>query len=314
MNQKPRILGLGAVCKDWVSVVDHFPEPDEKVDGISESYFPGGVTANYVTAVARLGAPCAFIGAVGDDDTGEFLIQDMQNEGITTSYCIKKKKMKSGVNFILVNKHDGQKMIIQSPFFTSTQLKPHDLHPEWFQDADLLHTTAIHHDLTIKAIEYAKKCNLRISLDLESQIAIRGYKTLKPILENVDILLPNKLGAMSLTKTDDPIDAAKKFNEMGIDIVVVTLGDSGAVAVKEGNVIKSDAFSIDAVDATGAGDTFCGAFTFSLIIKKWNLKKCLKFANAAAAIKMKKLGARTGMPSYNEVIDFLNNHGHNNYK
>lgn len=314
MTKRPLILGLGAVCKDWVSIVGHFPTPDEKIDAMSESYFPGGVTANYVTAVARLGAPCAFIGAVGDDDAGEYLLDDMKREGIFTNYCLQKPGQRTGVNFILVNKEDGQKMIIQSPHFTNTRLEPDDLRKEWFSGANLLHTTAIHHDLTLKAIEYAKENGLRISLDLESQIAIRGIEKLRPILENVDILLPNKMGAMQLTNTNTPMDAAKIFNKMGIETVVITLGSDGAMAIKDEEIIKAPAYKIEAVDATGAGDTFCGAFSFASEIKNWGLQRCLSFANAAAALKMRKLGARTGMPTYEEVIDFLKKRDHNNFK
>ncbi|MBD3350012.1 MAG: hypothetical protein GF364_00820 [Candidatus Lokiarchaeota archaeon] len=304
---RPKILGIGAVCKDWVSVVDHFPEPDEKVDSIEEKYFPGGVTANYITGVARLGVPTAFIGAVGDDNDGNWLIKDMESEGIQTDYCIKKKDMKTAINFIIVHKHSGEKMIILSPFFNSTHLSPKDLNSDWFKEADLLHTTAVHYELTLNALELAKKHNVKVSLDLESQIANRGWEKLDPILSKVNILLPNKLGIKTLTGKEDLIKAAKfmlnKYDNM--ELVVITLGADGAMAITRNEVIKQPTFQVKVLDATGAGDTFCAAFTVAYVIKKMDLRKSLLFANADASLKVQKLGARTGMGSFKAVIEFL---------
>ena len=219
MEISPEIIGLGEICKDWVSVVPHYPKPDEKIDSELEQYFGGGVTANYVTATSRLGIPSAFIGAVGDDLDGDFLLDDMKKEGVNIDYILKKRNMRTPVNFIFVVKKGGQKTIIQSPHLQTTKLNLNDLEPEMFSNAKLLHTTAVHMDLTLKAIEYAKINKVQISLDLESQIAIRGINELKPILEKVDILLPNKMGAMTLTKTKSPIDAAKEFNRL-LDLII----------------------------------------------------------------------------------------------
>ncbi|MHA1820834.1 MAG: carbohydrate kinase family protein [Promethearchaeota archaeon] len=315
MEEKLEILGLGAICWDKVYVIPHFPEPDEKIDAESEMLFPGGVMGNYITACARLGVKSAFIGAVGNDSAGKELIENMQNEGIYMEYCKKKDNAKTGNNIILVRKSDGQKMIIQSPYFTQTRLKPDDLKEEWFNGPKLLHITGVHEELAVKAVNLAKKHGMMVSFDLESQIAIRGLEKLKPLLDNTDILLPNKLGAKTLTDESDPIKAAKKFIAMGISIVVVTLGEEGAAAITvDGDVIKAPAFKINPVDSTGAGDTFCGAFTTAYVVKGWSIEKSLTFANACAAIKMLKFGARTGMPTYNEAIQFLKDHNFSDFE
>lgn len=316
MENKPEILGLGAVCKDWVSVVSKFPQPDEKVDSELEEYFPGGVVANYITATQRLGVCSAFIGAVGDDNTADWLIQDMKKEGQFTEYCIKKKGMITATNFIIVEKNSGEKMIILSPYFTKTRLDLNDLKPEFFNGAKILHTDAVHEDLTNLAVQYAKNAGLTITFDLESQIAVRGWERLKPLLEKVDILMPNKLGIRTLTKKDDLVEAARvmlnKFPQM--KLVVITLGAEGSMAITKNEVIKANAFKIDkVVDATGAGDTFCGAFDVAYCIKKYNIEKSLRFANAAAGLKTMKLGARTGMRSFNEIVQYLKEKGFKDY-
>jgi ribokinase len=174
-----------------------------------------------------------------------------------------------------------------------------------FTGAKLLHTTCIHPDITLKAFKLAKENGLMISMDLESQIALRGMDELRPYLSYVDILLPNKMGAMTLTQKKTPLEAAKEFIKMGIKTVVITLGAKGAMAITENSIIESPAFKIQPIDATGAGDAFCGGFCFAFVLKKWDLRKSLTFANACAALKVTQLGARTGMPSFKNALSFL---------
>lgn len=312
-NDNSLILGLGEIVKDWVSIIPWFPKPDEKIDAELEEYFGGGVTANYVVSTSRLGIPSAFIGAVGDDAAGQFLLDDLNKEGVSTRYLKMKKGERSPVNFIFVIKDTGEKTIIQSPFMQSTKLTIDDIYPEMFHGVKLLHTTCIHPEITLKAMKLAKEENVTISLDLESQIALRGMDSLLPFLSYVDILLPNKMGAMALTQKETPLEAANEFIELGIKTVIITLGEQGAMAVTKEGIIKSPAFEIQAVDATGAGDAFCGAFCFAYVIRKWTIQKSLIFANACAAIKVTKLGARTGMPTLPEAIKFLNTHGYQEF-
>jgi sugar/nucleoside kinase (ribokinase family) len=260
-----------------------------------------------------LGINSGFIGAVGNDDSGNFLIEDMKSEGVDTRYLLKKKDKRTPVNFIFVIKKTGEKTIIQSPHMQTTKLSTEDITPDIFQNAKLLHTTCIHPEITLKAMKLAKKAGLMISLDLESQIALRGMEELRPFLSNVDILLPNKMGAMTLTKKDSPVEAAKEFIDLGIKTVVITLGDKGSLAVTKDITVKSPAFKVNPVDATGAGDAFCGAFCFAYVIKQWSLKRSLIFANACAAIKVTKLGARTGMPSMSQALGFLDTNGYPNF-
>jgi ribokinase len=302
--KKLDILGLGEVVIDWVFQLPYFPSPDEKVDAFSENLFSGGVTANYLVAVSRLGVKCGFIGAVGDDEYGDLLLKDFQKEKIDTKHTLKKNHKKTPVNCILVAK--GEKKIIQSPNMKKTKLELSDLDEEYISNAKLLHTTVIHPKIAKKAIAIAKNNNVRISIDLESQIAERGWQKLKDILLEADILLPNKEGAKTITGASTPEKAAKILIEKGIPLVLTTLGKEG-VLITARNLQKTvPTFPIDNItDTTGAGDTFNGAFSVSHWIKKWNIEKACKFANAAAALKIQKLGARSGMPNEDDVLEFL---------
>ncbi len=304
---KVDIVGLGEVVIDWVSKIPHFPKPDEKIDALSEHYFPGGVTANYLVAVSRLGVSCGFIGAVGNDHYGDFLIEDFKKEKVDILFTLKKSGLQTPVNFIFIC--NGEKTIIQSPHMQITKLTLSDLPESYIAKSKLLHTTIIHSKIAEKAINIAKEYDVNISIDLESQIAQKGWNNLKHILLNADVLIPNAEGAKSITDCETPRESANELINRGIPIVIITLGNKGALVTTENFQKEVPTFEVDdIIDTTGAGDTFNGAFSVAYWIHKWDLEKSVKYANAAASLKIQKLGARTGMPIKSQLKNFLLEH------
>ncbi|UYP45381.1 ADP-dependent ribose-1-phosphate kinase [Candidatus Lokiarchaeum ossiferum] len=299
------IMGIGEVVVDWVATVDHFPEPDEKIDSKTQNLFSGGVTANYCVAAARLGAKVSFFGAIGSDDHGNFLKADFISEKIDCQNLLVKANCPTPVNFIFVVEKTGEKVIIQSPYMHTTVPSIESFQEKILSGVKLVHSTGIYPEITLRAFRYARKHNIITSFDLEKQIAVWGVAKLKPILENVDILLPNKMGAMELTNTNSPLDAAKIFIQWGIKTIVITLGEEGALAVTKDRILRFPAKKIKPVDTTGAGDTFCAAFGYAYGILSMPLDKAVQYANAAAFLKIQHLGARSGMPSSSQVEQLL---------
>ena len=301
------IIGLGEVVVDWVAEIPHFPRLDEKIDAISENFFPGGVTANFVVAIARLGGKSGFIGAVGADQYGDFLLDDFEKEKVDTKLTIVKKGMKTPVNFIFVAQ--GEKTIIQSPHMRTTKVDESDIEESYISNAKALHTTIIHPSITNHAITIAKNNDVKVSIDLESQIAQFGWNHLEKFLLSSDILIPNKEGAKTITGCTSPEKAAEVLVKKGIPIIIITLGSKGALIATSEFKKVIPAFEVEnIIDTTGAGDAFNGAFSFAYWIKKWDLEKSCRFANGAAALKIQKLGARTGMPDQATLIEFLKEH------
>lgn len=301
----PDILGIGEVVVDWVATVDHFPEPDEKIDSKSQNLFSGGVTANYTVAISRLGGSVGFFGAIGDDEHGHFLLNDFRGENVDVQHLIIKKGEKTPVNFIFVVESTGEKVIIQSPYMHTTIPSVADFSYDWLNGVKLIHTTGIYPEVAEKVFKLAKQKNILISFDLEKQIATWGSQKLLPMLKYVDILLPNKFGAIQLTNTDNIEEAAQKFLELGIETIIITKGDKGATAFTLNEKIDVPAIKIKPIDTTGAGDTFCAAFTYYHGIKKKSIQDSLQIANIAAGLKTLKLGARTGMPNQDMIRDYI---------
>lgn len=302
--KRVEIIGVGEVVIDWVTEVPFFPKPDEKVDAISENCFPGGVTANFLVAAARLGGICGFIGAVGDDSYGDYLIRDFKRENVDTTNTIKKLNKKTPVNFIFIAQ--GEKVIIQSPHMQTTKIELNNLNKEYIINSKILHTTMIHPEITEFAIDMAKKNKVKVTIDLESQIAKRGWDKLKRMILSADILIPNREGARIITSNQNVKESAKILVKKGIPIVIITLGRDGVLITTKKHQKVIPAFKVDKIiDTTGAGDTFNGAFSFAYWIKHWDLESACRYANAAAALKIMNLGARIGMPNEKTLLSFL---------
>ena len=158
-------------------------------------------------------------------------------------------------------------------------------------------------------MEIAQRIEVKISIDLESQIVLSGWENIKNLLLKADVLLPNKEGARVITNSNNPEKAAKILVNKGIPIVIITLGKSGVLITTPDFQKRIPTFDIqNIIDTTGAGDTFNGAFSLAYWIKGWDLEKSCVYANAAASLKIQKLGARPGMPTKAELIDFLKIH------
>ncbi|MHA1796981.1 MAG: carbohydrate kinase family protein, partial [Candidatus Helarchaeota archaeon] len=151
------ILGVGACALDMIASVPYFPEPDEKVDAKQYVYLPGGVMGNFLTGVARLGIFSAgFVGAIGNDEAGKILLNDFKKENVDTTLT-KIKNTSSATNFIMLT-DEGDKAIIQSPYYLRTRLEvPQDIDLDHVYKAKLIHTTAVHLEVSEYVIQEARK-------------------------------------------------------------------------------------------------------------------------------------------------------------
>ncbi|WP_434731432.1 carbohydrate kinase family protein [Thermogladius sp. KZ2Tp1] len=306
------VVGLGEVCIDWTVKVKRFPETDEKIYIEDKQIFPGGVTANFTVGLARLGVNVAFVGGVGEDDFGRFLIKALEKEGVDTSLLLVRRDARTPVNIIVVNEK-GEKQAYMDPFLKLNVPDFHEIRDgleKMLSEAKVLHTSAIKIQPSLEAAKIAKKKKAAVTFDLEKHVAIEyGLEGLKPLLENVDILMPNKEGLKTLTKKESLVEAAKEMLKYGPRVVVVTRGEKGSLIVHENGVIETPAFPINPVDTTGAGDAFNAGFVYAYFLRQLDLKDAAIVANAVAALKCLKLGAQTGMPRLHELREFLQKRG-----
>ena len=298
------IIGLGECSVDFFISVEDFCPVDDKIWILKTESHPGGVTANFCVAVAKLGIKSGFMGSAGDDAYGQSISRSFCRHGVDiTQFSLEKDKI-TPLNYIIVNKR-GERQILQSPHMFSNSLLPDEISTEYIHAAKGLHTSGVRVKSAHKAMEYARECGVTTSFDLERHVAVGGLSKLQPLLQLTDILLPNKLGALELSKEKDISVAAKKLRSFGPEVVVITLGEQGCLATTEDDQYRVPGFKVEAVDTTGAGDAFNASFVVALH-KGMKIGEAAEFANAVAALKCTRMGAQSS-PSLSEVETFLAN-------
>lgn len=302
-------IGFGMNAVDYLSVLDPYPNLDEKVEVIESSVQGGGPVPTAMVTLAKLGSRAAYVGKIGDDPEGRFVKAELKKEGINTDYLIVDKECKTAKAFIWVDKNTGKRTVaLDKTKLNHTKISE-------LKCIDSISTTFLHLDarepeINIFLSKWAKKLGAKVSLDVGSLRS--GVDSVFPF---VDYMIVSKRFACGYTKLSDPFSACKELLKKGFEIVVITIGEEGCIcgsAVKlntsggKDGIFHSPGFPVKVVDTTGAGDVFHGAFIYGLL-EKWDLKKTAQFACATAAMKCRKLGGRTGIPNLAEVMSFIKN-------
>jgi sulfofructose kinase len=288
------VLCVGHACYDLTFAVPYHPGPDEK--GVAERFLScgGGPAANAAVTVARLGLQAAFAGYLGDDPWGDRHLQEFQHEGVNTDFILRGTDP-TPLTTILV-KPDGKRTAINYPGKTD------------YLAADSLDFTGVHprvllfdgHQpwLSLALLEVAKQSAIPTILDAGSVHA--GTRALA---DKVDYLVCSEKFAREFTTLTDPERAAAGLNDLAAT-AVITLGRDGLLWSKAGIVRRLPAFEVEVADSTGAGDVFHGALAAGLA-DGLDWEETLRFASAAAALSCTRLGARAGIPTRDELTDFL---------
>jgi len=308
-------IGFGMNAVDYLSILDPYPDLDEKVEVIESSIQGGGPIPTAMVTLAKLGAKVAYIGKVGNDPEGRFVKAELEKEGVNTDYLIIDKESKTARAFIWVDKKTGKRTVA----LDKTRLNHIKISELKFLDSvstRFLHIDAREREVNVFLAKWAKKLKAKVSLDVGS---LRS--SVESVFSFVDHLIVSKRFACGITKLSDPFSACKELMKIhrihgrGFETVVVTIGEEGCIcgsprgfstSENEDRIFHSPGFSVKVVDTTGAGDVFHGAFIYGLL-KKWDLKKTAQFANACASMKCRKLGGRAGIPNLDELSAFIKN-------
>lgn len=290
-------MGLGLAAVDLIGEVTEIPKADETTFMLSYDKQAGGPVSNALATVSRLGMEAAWIGKAGDDEYGDFILEEMKKDEVDTRLATVEAGSRSPLSFILIDQKTQGRSIIFNPgcsgFYGSEV--PDDI----IKQFDVLHLDGCFLDAAFSSAEKAKKLGVKVSLD--AGLVFPGLDTL---LKRVDIFVPTREVALELTKEADAAQAMKKLTELGPEIVAVTMGKEGSAGLSGDEVVKVPAFEVKAVDTTAAGDVFHGAFVFAYL-KGWDIEKILTFSSAVSAVKCTRRGARKGIPRFDEVIAFL---------
>ena len=298
---KEGVLVVGSANMDMVVSVDRFPFPGETIFGKKYHTYPGGKGANQAVACAKLGVKTYFIGKFGDDDFCETLTNSMRNVGVNLNNIFIDKVENTGTALITIDKDGQNKIIVISGSNMKLSLSDIQSRRMLFANIKIVLTQLeIPLDTVLITAELSKKEGAIFILN-----PAPAQQLPDELLRRIDFLTPNEieLEQISGIKVVDEESAGKAALDLinrGVRNVIVTLGSNGALLVNKNEIKKFPAIKVQAVDTTGAGDSFNGGFAFSLA-KGNDLEKSIEFANKVASISVTRMGAQSSMPFFNEV-------------
>lgn len=292
-----KILNFGSCNIDYTYFLDHIVVPGETTDSTSLQVSCGGKGLNQSVAAAKAGQTVYHAGKIGQD--GDILRQILTNSGVDTSY-LENCEEKSGHAIIQVA-NGGQNCIILYPG-ANYQIDKKFIDDVLcgFRCGDIL---ILQNE--ISCVPYIVERAYDLGLITVLNPAPFNEKITDINLNKINFLILNEIEAEELTQKKDPDAAIKSLLKKHPRLkIVLTLGAKGAIYSDNSQHIFQPAFSVNAVDTTGAGDTFIGFF-ISEIAKGKSAECALKTASAASAIAVTKKGAAIAVPTYAEVLNFL---------
>jgi ribokinase len=302
----PRIVVVGSVNMDLATYVPRFPQPGETLQGSRFLVAPGGKGGNQAIAAARLGAHVALIACVGNDEFGARLMASLEAEGIDCSGVAVSEHAASGIAMVVVDEAGNNSIV-------TVQGSNGDLTPELVARNLQMLTVArmIVCDLTVPLETVESVLSIAERFDIPVLFNASPVQSPLParLLRQVDYLVVNEVEAATLAgrpldSINDAIKIARALHDAGAPHVLVTLGARGVVAyfADEGGaqVEFFPAAAVTALDTTGAGDTFAGAFA-TAIVAGASGPRAVAFAQAAAATCVTRAGAAPSIPYLHEI-------------
>jgi ribokinase len=299
------IVVVGSSNTDMIIRLDRIPRPGETILGGEFLTAAGGKGANQAVGAARAGGHVAFIGRVGEDMFGHQALANMVADGINVQYVVRDRAKPSGVALIFVAR-DGENSIAVASG-ANARLSPSDVRraKEVFTEADVLVMQLETPDSAVQtAADLAARAGVRVILNPAPARPLPDR-----LLRRVSILTPNETEAELLTgiavdSEDTAVEAAGRLRARGVHTVIITLGSRGALVASSEGRLMVPGFRVQAVDTTAAGDVFNGALAVALA-ENQSLVDAVRFANAAAAISVTRMGAQPSAPTRKEIDKLL---------
>ena len=294
------VLGLGAVAVDDLIFVESYPPPDAKARVVRRERHCGGLTATALVAAARLGARCAYAGVLGREVLSDFAANCLEQEGIDVSSAERTPAARPVYSNIIVDQRHGTRNI----FYDLEHAVGASLHTpaRLIRSCCVLFVDHMGVPGMVRAARLARQAGIPVVADLE----LDTDPLFPQLLALADHLILSRDFARALTGARSPIQAVRRLARPDRQVAVVTCGDEGCWYLARGEAAPrhQPAFKVKAVDTTGCGDVFHGAYAFALA-RGLGVDERVRFAAATAALKATRPGGQAGIPSLTAVQRFL---------
>ncbi len=303
-----RIVVIGSSNTDFIMKMEHLPRAGETITGATFMQTFGGKGANQAVGAARAmgaGGEVLFLSCVGADSFGAQMIQNMRQAGVRTEAMKREEGVASGCALIMIDV-EGRNCISVAPGANERLSAAHlTAQRDLIASADML---VMQFEITPEALSTA----IALGHELGKPVML-NFAPARPLPEEslrmVDILVVNEVEAeflcgFEVSSAEAAHRAADVLRQKGPHTVVITLGGKGAVVLTDSERFSAPAFDVKVVDTTAAGDVFCGALAVALVEGK-KMTESIRFASAASAISVTRLGAQPSAPQRAEIETLL---------
>jgi len=302
----PEIVCLGEALIE----MNQLPEKDPR---LFYSSF-GGDVSNVAVSIARQGSAAGFLSLVGNDIFGDQLLELWQKEGVNHAHVSKIQDASTGIYFVT---HDssGHNFSYFRKDSAASQITPEHLPYTYIASAKVLHISAISQAISPSsnnpvnaAIQIANKNDVLISYDTNLRLKLWSLELARETIQKTipfsDFLFPSLEDSIILTELTEPTDIVEYYLKNGAKLVALKLGSEGVLVANKDSCHKINGKVVETIDATGAGDSFNGAF-LSEWLRHGNPLESAQYANAAAALSTTGIGAVEPIPDRLDVENFL---------
>lgn len=298
-----KILGLGGISFDHIGFINNMPGWNTTEYMSRYITQQGGIVATAMLVAAKLGNKVEYIGGVGNDLEGQQVIKILKDADIETNQIKVFKNNITPTSLILVNKKTGDRTIIHYrgiQYHDSLDVNKLDLN-----NISYVHLDGFWYKTFLENLNTGNFKNAQIIIDPSSKI---NKEIADELFPHIDYIIPSYIYASKFTNEIDVWRACEKLMAYSPKAVIITKGCEGCYVLTENNKKHIPAIKINAINTTGAGDTFHGGF-ISALNNGYNVFEACSFANAVAALKCTKPGGISSIPTTEEVYKFIeNNH------
>jgi sulfofructose kinase len=291
------IVAIGGACIDHLSIVTRTPDGWEQcgpplVQG-------GGLAATGATAIARLGGSVELWCIVGDDHHGRMIKTELVRDYVDVDQVHTIPGYRSPCSFIEVDAETGERTIYGSGFAERPAELESYFDPRRAATAKAVLVTSFIPSIAVEAAKQARAAGGVVVADL-----FRVDGPVAELVHHVDALILPEMSVETLAGSYDIPRALRVLADLGSTMPTITVGPEGSYYLAQGELFHCPAFAVRVVDTTGCGDSFHGAFCYAMA-QGWDQHEAIRFSAAVAALKATKLGGRSGLPTLDAVLQFM---------
>lgn len=309
MQKKWDVYVYGDVNIDLVVPgVESLPDPGSEVDVLVMETFVGGGAALFTLGLAKLGLTPVFQGSIGRDMYGEYIRNLFRELGVDDSLLLDSDTKKTGISISFTTEKDRCFLTYRGTN-EGLSLKYMDLNQ--LPGAKHVHVTGYegatnHAEYLDILTKIHAMGDVTVSFDVGWDMTGVWYEGIFDLLPMIDVLFMNETECQHYTRCEDIETGARKLAEKA-GMAVIKLGKTGAMAIKDGEKYFAPAYKVQAVDTTGAGDSFNAGFIYGFL-QGLPMEECLKCGNGCGALSVTKLGGNTGFPFRAELETWIRDH------